>query len=51
MAALKAAADTGNSVTDQMAFAELLNSGGYDLHLRHMRRRDLKRRNVPRRSG
>jgi GntR family transcriptional regulator / MocR family aminotransferase len=46
VAALKAAADTGNLVMDQIAFAELLNSGGYDLHLRHMRRRYLKRRNV-----
>jgi GntR family transcriptional regulator / MocR family aminotransferase len=44
--ALKTAADTGNSVMDQIAFAELLNSGGYDRHLRQMRRRYLKRRNA-----
>jgi GntR family transcriptional regulator/MocR family aminotransferase len=28
---------------DQIASAELLNSGGYDRHLRQMRRRYLKR--------
>ena len=44
--ALKTAADTGNSVMDQIACAELLTSGGYDRHLRQMRRRYLKRRNA-----
>ncbi|MFV2087116.1 PLP-dependent aminotransferase family protein [Micromonospora sp. LOL_021] len=41
----KAAADLGGPVLEQLAFAELLGSGGYDRHLRrsrlvHRRRRD-----------
>jgi GntR family transcriptional regulator/MocR family aminotransferase len=32
-------ADTGNSVMDQVAFAQFLSSGHYDRHLRQMRRR------------
>jgi GntR family transcriptional regulator/MocR family aminotransferase len=43
---LKSLADAGNSVMDQIAFAELLTSGGYDRHLRQMRRRYLNRRNA-----
>ncbi len=39
-------ADTGSSVMDQVAFAQLLASGGYDRHLRQMRRRYLARRNA-----
>ncbi len=31
---------------DQVAFAQLLTSGGYDRHLRQMRRRYLARRNM-----
>ena len=31
---------------DQIAFAALLNTGGYDRHLRQMRRRYLTRRNA-----
>jgi GntR family transcriptional regulator/MocR family aminotransferase len=42
----KALADTGSSVMDQLAFAHLLSSGGYDRHLRQMRRRYLSRRNT-----
>jgi GntR family transcriptional regulator/MocR family aminotransferase len=42
----KGLADTGSSVMDQIAFAKLLTSGGYDRHLRHMRRRYLTRRNA-----
>jgi len=42
----KGLADTGSSVMDQIAFAKLLASGGYDRHLRQMRRRYLTRRNV-----
>jgi GntR family transcriptional regulator/MocR family aminotransferase len=42
----KALADTGSSVTDQIAFTTLLTSGGYDRHLRQMRRRYLARRNA-----
>jgi GntR family transcriptional regulator / MocR family aminotransferase len=42
----KGLADTGSSVMDQIAFAKLLASGGYDRHLRHMRRRYLARRNA-----
>lgn len=42
----KGLADTGSSVMDQLAFAQLLSSGGYDRHLRHMRRRYLARRNA-----
>jgi GntR family transcriptional regulator/MocR family aminotransferase len=42
----KGLADTGSSVMDQIAFAKLLTSGGYDRHLRQMRRRYLARRNT-----
>jgi len=42
----KGLADTGSSVMDQIAFAQLLTSGSYDRHLRQMRRRYLARRNV-----
>ncbi len=42
----KGLADTGSSVMDQIAFAKLLASGGYDRHLRQMRRRYLTRRNA-----
>ncbi|MCT7661613.1 MocR-like pyridoxine biosynthesis transcription factor PdxR [Mycobacterium deserti] len=42
----KSLADTGSSVMDQVAFAYLLQSGGYDRHLRQMRRRYLMRRNA-----
>ncbi len=42
----KSLADTGSSVMDQLAFAQLLTSGGYDRHLRQMRRRYLSRRNA-----
>ncbi|KUI06107.1 PLP-dependent aminotransferase family protein [Mycobacterium sp. IS-3022] len=42
----KGLADTGSSVMDQLAFAQLLTSGGYDRHLRQMRRRYLIRRNA-----
>ena len=42
----KSLADTGSSVMDQLAFAQLLTSGGYDRHLRQMRRRYLTRRNA-----
>jgi GntR family transcriptional regulator/MocR family aminotransferase len=42
----KGLADTGSSVMDQIAFAKLLTSGGYDRHLRQMRRRYLLRRNA-----
>jgi GntR family transcriptional regulator/MocR family aminotransferase len=43
---LKGLADTGSSVMDQLAFAQLLTSGGYDRHLRQMRRRYQTRRNT-----
>jgi GntR family transcriptional regulator / MocR family aminotransferase len=46
MKELKRLADYGNSVMDQIAFAQLLTSGGYDRHLRQMRRRYLSRRNT-----
>jgi GntR family transcriptional regulator / MocR family aminotransferase len=42
----KGLADTGSSVMDQIAFARLLTTGGYDRHLRQMRRRYLARRNA-----
>ncbi|MFG1934596.1 PLP-dependent aminotransferase family protein [Mycobacterium sp. NPDC048908] len=42
----KGLADTGSSVMDQIAFTGLLTSGGYDRHLRQMRRRYLARRNA-----
>jgi Polyketide cyclase / dehydrase and lipid transport/Aminotransferase class I and II len=43
----KGFAETGSSVMDQIAFAALVTSGGYDRHLRHMRRRYLTRRRRP----
>jgi GntR family transcriptional regulator / MocR family aminotransferase len=46
VALAKGLADTGSSVMDQIAFAQLLTSGGYDRHLRQMRRRYLIRRNT-----
>jgi GntR family transcriptional regulator/MocR family aminotransferase len=46
VAMAKGLADTGSSAMDQIAFARLLTSGGYDRHLRQMRRRYLHRRNV-----
>jgi GntR family transcriptional regulator / MocR family aminotransferase len=42
----KGLADTASSVMDQLAFAQLLTAGGYDRHLRQMRRRYLVRRNA-----
>ncbi|WP_395309492.1 PLP-dependent aminotransferase family protein [Mycobacterium sp. AMU20-3851] len=42
----KSLADTGSSVMDQIAFSRLLSSGGYDRHLRQMRRRYVSRRNA-----
>ena len=42
----KGLADTGSSVMDQLAFAKLLTSGGYDRHLRQMRRRYVTRRSA-----
>jgi GntR family transcriptional regulator/MocR family aminotransferase len=42
----KGLADAGSSVMDQIAFAKLLTTGGYDRHLRQMRRRYLTRRNA-----
>jgi GntR family transcriptional regulator / MocR family aminotransferase len=46
VAVSKGLADTGSSVMDQIAFAKLLTTGGYDRHLRQMRRRYLSRRNA-----
>lgn len=46
VALAKGLADTGSSVMDQIAFAQLLTSGGYDRHLRQMRRRYVGRRNT-----
>jgi GntR family transcriptional regulator/MocR family aminotransferase len=46
VAMAKGLADAGSSVMDQIAFAQLLSSGGYDRHLRQMRRRYLVRRNA-----
>ena len=46
VALAKGLADTGSSVMDQIAFAKLLTTGGYDRHLRQMRRRYLLRRNA-----
>lgn len=40
----KSLADTGSSVMDQIAFSQFLTSGGYDRHLRQMRRRYPARR-------
>ncbi|MBP2455545.1 MocR-like pyridoxine biosynthesis transcription factor PdxR [Mycolicibacterium lutetiense] len=42
----KSLADTGSSVMDQIAFAQFVSSGGYDRHLRQMRRRYPARRNA-----
>src|SRR5262245_49101631 len=42
----KGLADTGSSVMDQIAFAKLLTTGGYDRHLRQMRRRYQTRRDA-----
>jgi GntR family transcriptional regulator/MocR family aminotransferase len=42
----KGLADTGSSVMDQLAFAKLLTTGGYDRHLRQMRRRYVSHRNA-----
>ena len=42
----KGLADNGSSVMDQIAFAKLLTTGGYDRHLRQMRRHYLLRRNA-----
>ncbi|GFG53865.1 GntR family transcriptional regulator [Mycolicibacterium agri] len=42
----KSLADTGSSVMDQLAFTQFLSSGGYDRHLRQMRRRYVARRNA-----
>ncbi len=43
----KSLADTGSSVMDQIAFSQFLTSGGYDRHLRQMRRRYPARRARP----
>jgi len=50
VALAKGLADTASSVLDQLAFAQFLASGGYDRHLRGMRRRYLARRNALRRA-
>jgi GntR family transcriptional regulator / MocR family aminotransferase len=42
----KSLADSGSSVMDQIAFAQFVSSGGYDRHLRQMRRRYPARRNA-----
>ncbi len=42
----KSAADHGSPVLDQLAFAELLSSGGYDRHLRAVRRLYRQRRDA-----
>ena len=42
----KGLADAGSSVMDQVAFTQFLSSGGYDRHLRQMRRRYQLRRNA-----
>jgi GntR family transcriptional regulator / MocR family aminotransferase len=42
--ALRGAEDRHTSATDQIAFAELLNSGAYELHVRRMRIRYRRRR-------
>ncbi len=46
LAAAKSAADNGGPVLEQLAFAELLATGGYERHLRTMRRRYRQRRDV-----
>ncbi len=43
---LKGLADAGSSAMDQIALAALLTSGGYDRHLRQMRKRYVRRRNA-----
>jgi GntR family transcriptional regulator / MocR family aminotransferase len=45
-AAAKFAADHGGPVLEQLAFAELLASGGYDRHLRRVRRVHRERRDA-----
>ncbi|MBF9129775.1 PLP-dependent aminotransferase family protein [Plantactinospora sp. S1510] len=44
--AAKAAADLGGPVLEQLAFAELLAGGGYDRHLRRLRRMHRLRRDA-----
>ncbi|MFC6019483.1 PLP-dependent aminotransferase family protein [Plantactinospora solaniradicis] len=44
--AAKAAADLGGPVLEQLAFAELLAGGGYDRHLRRLRRVHRQRRDA-----
>jgi GntR family transcriptional regulator/MocR family aminotransferase len=44
--AAKFAADHGGPVLEQLAFAELLSSGGYDRHLRRVRRVHRERRDA-----
>jgi GntR family transcriptional regulator / MocR family aminotransferase len=46
LASAKAAADNGGPVLEQLAFAGLLSSGGYDRHLRAVRRIYRYRRDV-----
>lgn len=46
VAAAKARADLGGPVLEQLAFAELLASGGYDQHLRRARRAHRARRDA-----
>jgi GntR family transcriptional regulator/MocR family aminotransferase len=46
VAAAKATADLGGPVLEQLAFAELLRSGGYDRHLRRARRLHRGRRDA-----
>ncbi|HEY2671602.1 MAG TPA: PLP-dependent aminotransferase family protein [Rugosimonospora sp.] len=46
LAAAKSAADNGGPVLEQLAFAHLLASGGYDRHLRTVRRLYRARRDV-----
>jgi len=46
VAAAKAAADLGGPVLEQLAFADLLATGGYDQHLRRARRRHRQRRDA-----
>jgi GntR family transcriptional regulator/MocR family aminotransferase len=46
VAAGKATADLGGPVLEQLAFADLLATGGYDRHLRRTRRRHRQRRDA-----
>jgi GntR family transcriptional regulator/MocR family aminotransferase len=46
VAEAKAAADLGGPVLEQLAFADLLATGGYDRHLRQARRRHRERRDA-----